>query len=512
MTLPKSIKEVLHTTRTTAFRYSLMTTLVASVITCISMMMIYQTAQQEIADQVDSRLISEALRLRRNYEYRTTLDLYTPPIGITERVKTEPNMSYCITPQTSTTDHLAGREQRNMVMLDTSFNNLCLLHDNLEQNLLPPPSEFDLPFITRNENNNIMRVIITPIQNKYALIIGYDTHNERKILRGMITMALFATLLLVLASFFGSLFISRTITNTIARISRSARRIADGDFGERIPVKPSDSNELRALAGDLNHMLERIDNLITSQRQVTNNIAHDLRSPLNRLRSRMEVALLDKKRSCEELREVVAESIEDAERLLQTFNAMLSIAQVESRARDDFIETDLSRICEDLAEMYDVLAEDGLHTFSSQIEPNLHVQGNRQLIAQAITNLLDNAVKYTPNGGNISLEAYKQGKHITVAVADNGPGIPEQDRERVLQRFVRLDSARSTPGNGLGLSLVSAVINLHGGEICLTDNHPGLKIKLIFPEAEAFLSQYPSNKKTNPLKKIRLSAKKPKNS
>lgn len=497
MSIFKFLLEIPHVTRTSAFRFSLLATLVASVITFALMMLIYQTARQEISDQIDSRLVSEAIRLRHNYESRSTLELYTPRTGVTERIETVPNMSYCLTPKNITTGQINHLNENDMVMIDASFNDLCTLHDNLNNDQLSD-TDSDLPFMS---DSDIMRVIITPMQNSYVLIIGYNTHNEQRILRSMLSMALFATAILIFASFFGSFLISRTITNSIARISRTARRIADGDFGERINIKNSDSNELQNLAGDLNHMLDRIDNLITSQRQVTNNIAHDLRSPLNRLRSRMEVALLDRTTPQAELREVIGQSIEDAEKLLQTFNAMLSIAQVESRARDDFSEINLSQICEDLAEMYDVLTEDGIHSFSSNIAPSLMVLGNRQLIAQAITNLLDNAVKYTPEGGPINLEAIPKGKTIIVAVADKGVGIPEADRARVLKRFVRLDSARSTPGNGLGLSMVNAIMNLHGGKIQLLDNHPGLRIELQFPDVDTFKQQYTQASKTKEQKK-----------
>lgn len=478
-------REILHATRTMAFRFSLLFTLVASVITGASMAMIYQTARQEISNQIDSRLFSEMLRLRRIYEYRTALHLYTPSIGITEQVQADPAMSYCLTRQDSDTERFNGRKMRNMVMINTdNFSDLCALHEHL---LLENRREtFSGDITVAGETGHIMRAIVTTMPNRYVLVVGYDTRNEQRILHRMINMALLVTGILIFASFFGSFLIGRTITNSTKRIGRSARRVVDGDFSERILVKKTDSNELRGLAGVLNHMLDRIETLITSQRQVTNNIAHDLRSPLNRLRSRMEVALLDHNRSKEELREVIAESIEDTQKMLKTFNALLNIAQVEARARDDFEEISITGIAEDLADMYDVIGEEGRHTFSRHIENHLTIMGNRQLIAQATTNLLDNAVKYTPDGGHIALDAYREKNHIVIAVSDNGKGIPENEREKVLRRFVRLDSARSTPGNGLGLSLVNAVVTLHNGMIHLKDNAPGLRIELLLPDPKTF--------------------------
>jgi signal transduction histidine kinase len=148
--------------------------------------------------------------------------------------------------------------------------------------------------------------------------------------------------------------------------------------------------------------------------------------------------------------------------------------------RDDWTEVDLSTLTDELAELYTAVAEEQALTLTHQAEPGLHTHGNRQLLAQAITNLLDNAVKYTPIGGEISLSARRNDKQITISVADNGPGIPVEQREQVFKRFTRLDNARSSPGNGLGLSLVKAVADLHGAEIQLQDNHPGLKANLIF--------------------------------
>lgn len=495
--LADSFREIFHAAKTTAFRFSLLFTLVTSIITGASMVMIYQTARQEISEQIDSRLFSEAIRLRRVYEYRATLDLYSPSTGITERVQTEPAMSYCLTQNPASTDTPPGRESRNVVMIDTSFSDLCILHNQLQTDT---PGVVDSNLPVRADENNLMRVITTPMQNGYALVVGYDTRNEQRILRRMLNMAGFVTAILILASFFGSFFISRTITNSAQRISQTARLIVDGDFSERIEIGKSDSNELKNLAGDLNHMLERIEALIISQRQVTNNIAHDLRSPLNRLRSRMEVALLDNQLSNDDLRNVLSQSIEDAQNLLKTFNSLLTIAQVEAKARDNFKVISISQIAEDIAEMYEAFIEEGVHHFDSRIENYLHVMGDRQQIAQAITNLLDNAVKYTPDGGNIGLEAYRDEENIVIAVKDNGKGIPEDQRERVLSRFVRLDNARSTPGNGLGLSLVNAIMTRHNGRIELKDNHPGLRIELILPDVKTFTARH---RKTPPAPTVR---------
>ena len=487
--ITKRLRDWGKAVRTTAFKFSLLFTLASSFVTGISMYTLYRSAEKEIREQIDSRLLAETTSLRRRFEERTSIGLYTPVLGIIERVPGDPNITFCVTAKSppSGSNGLPFTNRNNnapatidtsaadLIILDSSVADLCRINPATD-----PGSDMRI--------NLVMRVVIVnTADNLYTLITAYDTTNERKMLKRMLDNSIYVTGLLLIASFIGSFLIGYTIIHSISRISRTARRIVDGDFSERVPTHANDADEMSQLADDLNHMLDRIEALITSQRQVTNNIAHDLRSPLNRMRNRMEVALLDRNSEAAALREVIADSVEDAENLLKTFNALLNIAQVESRAKDDFKHESLSAICDDLAELYDVMTEEGEHSFEAHIERGLDIMGNRQLIAQAITNLLDNAVKYTPSGGHITLTAEQRGENIHVSVSDNGHGIPPDKRDDVLKRFVRLDSARSTPGNGLGLSLVSAIVALHNGSLQLHDNKPGLRIEITLPSETAWL-------------------------
>ena len=487
--ITKRLRDWGKAVRTTAFKFSLLFTLASSFVTGISMYTLYRSAEKEIREQIDSRLLAETTSLRRRFEERTSIGLYTPVLGIIERVPGDPNITFCVTAKSppSGSNGLPFTNRNNnapatidtsaadLIILDSSVADLCRINPATD-----PGSDMRI--------NLVMRVVIVnTADNRYTLITAYDTTNERKMLKRMLDNSIYVTGLLLIASFIGSFLIGYTIIHSISRISRTARRIVDGDFSERVPTHANDADEMSQLADDLNHMLDRIEALITSQRQVTNNIAHDLRSPLNRMRNRMEVALLDRNSEAAALREVIADSVEDAENLLKTFNALLNIAQVESRAKDDFKHESLSAICDDLAELYDVMTEEGEHSFAAHIERGLDIMGNRQLIAQAITNLLDNAVKYTPSGGHITLTAEQRGENIHVSVGDNGHGIPPDKRDDVLKRFVRLDSARSTPGNGLGLSLVSAIVALHNGSLQLHDNKPGLRIEITLPSETAYL-------------------------
>ena len=487
--ITKRLRDWGKAVRTTAFKFSLLFTLASSFVTGISMYTLYRSAEKEIREQIDSRLLAETTSLRRRFEERTSIGLYTPVLGIIERVPGDPNITFCVTAKSppSGSNGLPFTNRNNnapatidtsaadLIILDSSVADLCRINPATD-----PGSDMRI--------NLVMRVVIVnTADNRYTLITAYDTTNERKMLKRMLDNTIYVTAFLILISFIGSFLIGYTIIHSISRISRTARRIVDGDFAERVPIRANDTDEMNQLADDLNHMLDRIEALITSQRQVTNNIAHDLRSPLNRMRNRMEVALLDRNSEAAALREVIADSVEDAENLLKTFNALLNIAQVESRAKGDFKHESLSAICDDLAELYDVMTEEGEHSFEAHIERGLDIMGNRQLIAQAITNLLDNAVKYTPSGGHITLTAEQRGENIHVSVGDNGHGIPPDKRDDVLKRFVRLDSARSTPGNGLGLSLVSAIVALHNGSLQLHDNKPGLRIEITLPSETAYL-------------------------
>jgi len=277
------------------------------------------------------------------------------------------------------------------------------------------------------------------------------------------------------------LVMARRWLSRIDTVNKTAGEIMQGDMSRRVPVHGTD-DELDRLARNLNDMLDRIEALMTGLRQVTDNIAHDLRSPLNRLRSRLEVTLMDDP-GRDIYRTALKSTMEEADHLLNTFNALLLIGEAESGLdRSKLLKVDLSDRLHDLAELYEPAAEEAGLIFSENIEDGLCVRGQPDLISQAVVNLLDNGLKYTPKDGKLEIKAYTDDmKRSCVEVSDTGPGIPPEDRVRVLDRFVRLEGSRSSPGSGLGLSLVAAVTKLHQGEIVLDDNKPGLIVRLIFP-------------------------------
>jgi len=292
------------------------------------------------------------------------------------------------------------------------------------------------------------------------------------------TMAIILTVSVGLALTMGWL-LGRTLLQRIDAINTTAQQVTAGELSRRVALSGQD-DEFDELASHLNTMLARIEQLLTGMRQVSDNIAHDLRRPLARIRNRIDVTLMEKRDSTE-YRLALEETLEDANALMQTFNALLEIAQAEAGSfRGEWKVVDLSALLEELGGLYLDEAEARHKRFELQIEPGLKITGNRHLLAQAVSNLLDNALKYTPDDSIIRLQAARQAGHPLLTVCDNGPGIAIDQRDKVFERFVRLEPDRSTTGNGLGLSLVKAVADLHKAELRLEDNQPGLCVVLQF--------------------------------
>jgi signal transduction histidine kinase len=292
----------------------------------------------------------------------------------------------------------------------------------------------------------------------------------------------------------GGIFVARRVLQRIDAMTGTAQRIMAGDLSDRLPVGRS-GDELDRLASNLNAMLERIEALMVGLKEVSDNIAHDLKTPLTRLRNRAEEALA--KSGCEaDYRAALERTIEESDGLIRTFNALLMIARAESgQARGNMDNFDAAEVAEGIHELYEPLAEDGGLTLRLKTT-STPLHGNRELISQALANLVENAIKYggpaepkpAEMGSVISLdakqiviEARREGDQVLLSVTDRGPGIPEGERKHAMERFVRLDTSRSQPGSGLGLSLASAVATLHGGELRLGDAHPGLVATLVLP-------------------------------
>ncbi len=293
----------------------------------------------------------------------------------------------------------------------------------------------------------------------------------------MTTGILLSLVILVLMLLLGFALNAR-ITRRLRYIDDTANAIMHGDLQKRIPINPALHDEYSRLAMTLNAMLDKIAQLMQELRQVNNNIAHDLKSPLNRMRSRMEVALMNS-RDAEEYQQALANSIADVDTLLQTFQALLLLGNLQSNARHYQLKRlSLSALAINLGELYTALADEKKHQFHLDIQPNIQVFANAELLSQALSNLLDNAIKYTPAGGCIRFSVSQTASMALIVISDNGPGIPANERKNVFKPFTRLDASRQLPGTGLGMSLVRAILNIHQASIQLHDNQPGLRIEI----------------------------------
>jgi len=316
----------------------------------------------------------------------------------------------------------------------------------------------------------------------FKLLVGRDIREAQRFraqLLQSLNIGLGAT---VLIGLLGGFLFSRTVMRRIEAVNAACRSIMTGDLSRRVPVGNA-GDELGRLSQSINDMLEQIERLMRGMQQVSDNVAHDLRTPLNRLRSRLEDAL--RKLEDPAQIEVIENAIADADNLLATFSALLRIARAEAGLQRNFIPLDLAAIGEDVAEMYGPLAEEKGLSFTARFEAGLWAKGERNLVAQAVANLLDNAIKYSPAGGAVTVASVLLKGKPAFVVSDTGPGIPDEFKPKVLERLFRMEQSRTSPGSGLGLSLVQAVARSHNLELKLEDNHPGLRVTLTFPEAVA---------------------------
>jgi signal transduction histidine kinase len=329
--------------------------------------------------------------------------------------------------------------------------------------------------------------LLIDIDGDPRLVVGRDVEDQRALLLAVYRTIAYGTALLLLVGLAGSVLIAHLIQRRIEDMSRASADIMSGNLSGRIPVDGS-RDELDRLAVQLNEMLTRIEQLMAGLREVSDNIAHDLKTPLNRLRNRAEAALGDG-RGAEVWRSGLERVIDEADELIKTFNALLLIARLEAGGTADSIESvDLSRLVADVVELYDPVAEETGFQLRSAVEPAVGVEGNRQLLGQMLANLVDNALKYAAaekDRREIAISLGKEGDTAQLIVADRGPGIAAENRERALKRFVRLEQSRSLPGTGLGLSLVAAVARLHRGTVGLEDNAPGLRVVVKLPLARS---------------------------
>jgi signal transduction histidine kinase len=338
-----------------------------------------------------------------------------------------------------------------------------------------------------NDHRALVQVVQLP--GGFRLLVGRDLEERERLFAIIANAGQWSLALVIVLGLAGGFFVSRRVLNRIEAMTETAQTIMAGDLAGRLPVAGT-GDELDRLAEHLNAMLDRIEALMRGLKEVSDNIAHDLKTPLTRLRNRCEQALRGSA-GVDDYRAALESTIAESDDLIRTFDALLMIARAESgHARDNMTEFDAAEIARDVGELYEPLADEKGIALTVDAPAAAPVRGNRELVSQALANLIDNAIKYAgPNGqlngapAEIVVKAGNDGERISLSVADRGPGIAEADRGRVVERFVRLEQSRSEPGSGLGLSLAAAVARLHGGELKLEDNHPGLRSTIALPRA-----------------------------
>ncbi len=336
------------------------------------------------------------------------------------------------------------------------------------------------------EHHALVRVFQLP--GGFRMLVGRDLDERERLYNIVLAAGRWSVAIVIVLGLAGGLFVTRRVLRRVDAMTETSRTIMAGDLGERLPVAGT-GDELDRLAENLNIMLERIEALMHGLKEVSDNIAHDLKTPLTRLRNRTEQALRTAS-SESDYRAALEATLEESDGLIRTFNALLMIARAESgQARDDMIDFDATEIAHDVGELYEPLADEKGIALTVEADAAAPVKGNRELVSQALANLVDNAIKYAKPCGEmpagaaprIVVRAVNDGDRVLLSVADNGPGIPQVDRGRALERFIRLEQSRSQPGSGLGLSLAAAVARLHGGELTLADNEPGLQSIIALP-------------------------------
>ncbi len=456
--------------RTTALRLSLLYALLFSLLSAAALGFMYWSTGHYIDAQIKTGLESEAHELLRTYDRGGSAAVRR---ALRHRLAnvTHTGRHYLYVPADGKSPIGDLHRWPADVAPDHRVHNRWLA-----ASLLPTRSDDDADYLP---------VLAVRLPDGDRLLIA-QSMNEAEDMRDYVfgTVILTLGVTVVIALLLGILM-GRSVLRRIDAVNATAGEIMGGDLSRRLPVGRR-GDEFDELALRLNAMLERIEQLLTAMREVTDNVAHDLRSPLNRLRNRLEVTLLEQ-RSESEYRQAMEQTIADADQLLKTFNALLDIARAEAGVQqEECAELDLVELARDMGELYEAVADEAGLTLNLTLPEAeaLTVKADRHLLAQAIGNLLENAITHVPRGGCVSLEVVRRGASVVLAVADDGPGIPVEARERVLGRFVRLDPARNARGNGLGLSLVRAAALFHKAELRLldnpSDNGPGLRVELVF--------------------------------
>jgi signal transduction histidine kinase len=454
--------------RTTAFKLMAAYLLIFTLFAAFLLGYFFWNAQRLLGSQINATIDSEISSLAEQYSQGGIIRLIA---SIDRRSHRPGSLLYLVA--NAEGESLAGNvaELPESILNETGWN--------------------EVPY-TRYEEGSQERMALVRVfklSGGFRLLVGLDLEEQRLVRSTMLTAALWSAAFIIVLGVAGGWFVTRRVLHRLDDINEASREIVEGDLGRRLAITAG-GDEIDRLAETTNAMLDRIQELMAGLKEVSDNIAHDLKTPLTRLRNRAEEALRIA-HSEADYREALEKTIEESDGLISTFNALLMIARAESgQIETAMSEFDAAEVARGVAELYEPVAEErGMRLAITTGDPII-VRGNRELIGQAVANLVDNALKHGEASGSdevpqVTVGAETRGEHVFITVADRGTGIPPHERSRVTERFVRLEESRSRPGSGLGLSLVAAIAKLHGGMLRLEDNHPGLKAILDLPNRPA---------------------------
>lgn len=442
--------------RTAAFQFSALYAAVFGISVLVLAAIVFWITQSALDRQFNARIESEATTLAAQYG-RSDPERFVALL----RERESPNKG--------------RRFHYLLVGLDQTFE------DTL--NLSPAP---DLGWSDRSRNDGTaggvqeFRVLTIALDYGLRLSVGRDLSTIRDVGHAILEAFAWAFAATIVLGLIGGVFVSRRFLARVDGMTIAVQAIIEGNIKHRLPVHET-NDDLDVLARTLNRMLDRINELMESVRQVSNDIAHDLRTPLTRLRQRLEAAL-SCAQTAAELREAVSDAIDETNHILAIFGALLRIAQIEAGTRRSaFAGMDLSSLVSDVADAFAPSIQDEGRRLKTRIEPGISTIGDKELLMQLLANLIENAIRHTPPGTTIEVILQSSPGGIRLAVIDDGPGVSDDARNRLFDSFYRPETSRTTPGSGLGLSLVKAIANLHSAAISLRDNKPGLCVELKLP-------------------------------
>ncbi len=456
-------------------RLALLYAFIFSVSTLFLFYFFYLFTVSYMTEQMDNTIEAEIQGLAERYDQEGLQGL---TVLITERINRQQatgNSIYLLS--TFTLQPLVGN-------LDRWPKNASVENDWIE---------FRLEVDRQADETHLARAKVFRLPGNYGLLVGRDIHQLVEAKQRIVQALTWGLAIMVLLALIGGLLLSRRTVRKIERINQTAQVIMSGDLTRRVP-DTGRNDDFDQLAANLNRMLDRIQMLMEDIKRVSDNIAHDLRTPLTRLRQHLEEARLSQDLS-PGVEANLEQSIKEADSLLTTFNALLRIARIESgQIRAGFTEIDFHKLLADIIEFYEPLSDEKQQILKTRLDSGAFSVGDRDLLFQAIANVIENSIKYTPDHGVISVTLSGRENRLSIVIADNGPGIPEAERGNVFRRFYRLDQSRGSSGNGLGLSMVQAVVGLHGGTIILEDNMPGLRTVIRLPARQAHVAGKEENR------------------